>query len=164
MISTSSSSSITPSSGDTSDFGSSAGSPSAREPLAKCDFIPHRHWNRTSRPTVILETSGLQPFIRVEDLCARHQLDRRRRHVAAGHPRLALIFPHAHLAVARQALGCRPLRPRNRHRPGYPLHGTRREIATRLRAEHFDAAILLQNAFDAALVAWLATHPRPHRL
>jgi heptosyltransferase II len=35
----------------------------------------------------------------------------------------------------------------------------RRELAARLRAERFDAAILLQNAFDAALVAWLARIP-----
>ena len=35
----------------------------------------------------------------------------------------------------------------------------RREFAARLRAERFDAAVLLQNAFDAALLAWLAGVP-----
>jgi lipopolysaccharide heptosyltransferase II len=37
--------------------------------------------------------------------------------------------------------------------------GARREFAARLRAEYFDCAILLQNAFDAALIAWLAAIP-----
>ena len=35
----------------------------------------------------------------------------------------------------------------------------RRDFAERLRAERFDGAILLQNAFDAALMAWLARIP-----
>ena len=35
----------------------------------------------------------------------------------------------------------------------------RRDFAARLRAERFDCAILLQNAFDAALIAWLADIP-----
>ena len=35
----------------------------------------------------------------------------------------------------------------------------RREFAARLRGERFDAAILLQNAFDAALLAYLARIP-----
>src|SRR5450756_1649582 len=37
--------------------------------------------------------------------------------------------------------------------------GARREFAARLRAERFDGAILLQNAFDAALIVWLAGIP-----
>ena len=37
--------------------------------------------------------------------------------------------------------------------------GARREFAARLRAERFDGAILLQNAFDAALTVWLAGIP-----
>ena len=37
--------------------------------------------------------------------------------------------------------------------------GDRRKFAARLREEGFDAAILLQNAFDAALLAWLARIP-----
>jgi len=37
--------------------------------------------------------------------------------------------------------------------------GSRFQLARTLRAGHFDCAILLQNAFDAALVAWLAGIP-----
>jgi lipopolysaccharide heptosyltransferase II len=37
--------------------------------------------------------------------------------------------------------------------------GAKREFAAQLRAERFDAAILLQNAFDAALMAWMAGIP-----
>src|SRR5262249_58638806 len=33
-------------------------------------------------------------------------------------------------------------------------------LATELREGHFDCAILLQNAFDAALLAWLSQIPR----
>ncbi len=36
---------------------------------------------------------------------------------------------------------------------------SRWQTARRLRARHFDCAILLQNAFDAALIAWLAGIP-----
>ena len=35
----------------------------------------------------------------------------------------------------------------------------KRDFAARLRGERFDGAILLQNAFDAALMAWLAEIP-----
>ena len=37
--------------------------------------------------------------------------------------------------------------------------GAKREFAARLRGQRFDGAILLQNAFDAALMAWLAGIP-----
>ena len=37
--------------------------------------------------------------------------------------------------------------------------GSRWQLVRNLRAGHFDCAILLQNAFDAALVAWLAGIP-----
>ena len=37
--------------------------------------------------------------------------------------------------------------------------GARRNFAATLRAQRFDGAILLQNAFDAALIAWLAEIP-----
>lgn len=40
-----------------------------------------------------------------------------------------------------------------------PYHGRVRETAAKLRAESFDTAILLQNAFEAALIAWLARIP-----
>jgi len=36
---------------------------------------------------------------------------------------------------------------------------SRRAFAARLRAEHFDAALLLPNSFDVALTAWLARIP-----
>jgi heptosyltransferase-2 len=70
------------------------------------------------------------------------------------------VFPHAHIAVL-----ARPSVADLYAREGaidqvivYPASG-RRECARRLRAEQFDGAILLQNAFDAALVVWLAGIP-----
>jgi lipopolysaccharide heptosyltransferase II len=71
------------------------------------------------------------------------------------------VFAHAHLAViARPPLDGFYARetcidqviayPRQKHR----------SIAARLRAERFDCAILLQNAFDAALITWLAGIPQ----
>ena len=72
----------------------------------------------------------------------------------------ATIFPHAHLAVLAKPwvadLYARETAIDSRD-PVY--RRTRREFAARLRAERFDAAILLQNAFDAALVAWMAGIP-----
>ena len=74
------------------------------------------------------------------------------------------VFPHAHLAVA-----ARPWvadlygreRAIDRVIP-YAANGgwkVKREFAARLREERFDAAILLQNAFDAALITWMAGIP-----
>src|SRR6476469_3192071 len=40
-----------------------------------------------------------------------------------------------------------------------PYTGARWRTATQLRGERFDCAILFQNAFDAALLAWLARIP-----
>jgi heptosyltransferase-2 len=74
------------------------------------------------------------------------------------------VFPHAHLAVvarpwvadlyARETVIDQVI--------PYPaqtgLRG-RREFAAKLQAHRFDGAILLQNAFDAALIAWLAGIP-----
>jgi heptosyltransferase-2 len=69
------------------------------------------------------------------------------------------IFPHAHIAVlAKPWVGDLYARETVIDRV-IPFAGTRREIAARLRPERFDAAILLQNAFDAALVAWMAGIP-----
>jgi heptosyltransferase-2 len=82
------------------------------------------------------------------------------------------IFPLAHLAVvARPSLADLysrepaidrvipyPAQPGWRVGPGAALKA-RREFAGLLRDFHFDCAILLQNAFDAALVAWLAGVP-----
>jgi len=73
------------------------------------------------------------------------------------------IFPHAHIAVvarpwvadlyARESSIDRVIRYEAK------TPGARREFARGLRAERFDGAILLQNAFDAALMAWLARIP-----
>lgn len=74
------------------------------------------------------------------------------------------IFPHAHIAVvarpwvadlyARESCIDRVI--------PYTAQkglGAKRKFASRLGDERFDAAILLQNAFDAALMAWLAGIP-----
>ena len=74
------------------------------------------------------------------------------------------VFPHAHLAVlARPSVAGLYARETciDRVIP-YPAPkglGARRELAGQLRAERFDGAILLQNAFDAALTVWLAGIP-----
>src|SRR4051794_3963346 len=74
------------------------------------------------------------------------------------------VFPHAHLAVvARPWVADLYAREKAIDRvipysagPGW---GAKREFAAQLRAQRFDGAILLQNAFDAALIAWLAGIP-----
>ena len=74
------------------------------------------------------------------------------------------VFPHAHLSVAARPwvadLYARE-KAIDRVIPYTAESGFRgrREFAARLRAEHFDGAILLQNAFDAALITWLAGIP-----
>jgi heptosyltransferase-2 len=69
------------------------------------------------------------------------------------------IFPHAHIAVlAKPWVG--DLYARETAIDSViPYAGARREIAASLRAQRFDAAILLQNAFDAALITWMAGIP-----
>src|ERR1035437_6596886 len=74
------------------------------------------------------------------------------------------VFPHAHLAVlARPSVADLYARETAIDRViSYPAPeglGARRKFAARLRAERFDGAILLQNAFDAALIVWLAGIP-----
>ena len=73
------------------------------------------------------------------------------------------IFPHAHLAaVARPWVAELYARERSiDHVIRYEATtlGEKRRFAARLREERFDGAILLQNAFDAALIAWLARIP-----
>jgi heptosyltransferase-2 len=74
------------------------------------------------------------------------------------------VFPRAHLAVvARPWVADLYARERSIDRViPYPLVkglGGRREFAAKLWAERFDCAILLQNAFDAALITWLAGIP-----
>jgi heptosyltransferase-2 len=74
------------------------------------------------------------------------------------------IFPHAHIAlVARPWVADLYARERSIDRViPYTAQkglGAKRAFAGLLRREHFDAAILLQNAFDAAFIAWLAGIP-----
>jgi heptosyltransferase II len=69
------------------------------------------------------------------------------------------IFPHADLAVLAKPWVADLYARETAIDRVIPYTGGRREIANRLRAERFDAAILLQNAFDAALVTWLARIP-----
>ena len=73
------------------------------------------------------------------------------------------IFPHAHIAVvARPWVADLYARERSIDRV-IRYHaktiGARRAFARSLAGERFDGAILLQNAFDAALMAWLARIP-----
>jgi heptosyltransferase II len=74
------------------------------------------------------------------------------------------IFPHAHLAVVARPWVA-DLYARETAIDAvipYPSPKSlreRREFAAQLRAHRFDGAILLQNAFDAALMAWLAGIP-----
>ena len=77
-----------------------------------------------------------------------------------------LSFPRAHVAVlARPAVAdlyrqpiIDEVIPWTASRDWKDLR-SRWVLATELRSRRFDAAILLQNAFDAALVAWLARIP-----
>jgi heptosyltransferase-2 len=69
------------------------------------------------------------------------------------------IFPRAHLAVlAKPWVGDLYARETAIDRV-IPYAGTRSEIAAQLRAQRFDAAILLQNAFGAALIMRMAGIP-----
>lgn len=69
-------------------------------------------------------------------------------------------LPGAHLTVlARPSVA--DLYARERAIDGVMLYaGSRRQAAAELRRESFDAALLLPNSFDAALVAWRARIPR----
>jgi heptosyltransferase-2 len=69
------------------------------------------------------------------------------------------IFPHAHLAViARPAVA--GIYARERCVDEVIVYsGTCRACAAQVREKRFDAAILFQNAFDAALLAWMAAIP-----
>jgi heptosyltransferase-2 len=69
------------------------------------------------------------------------------------------IFPHADIVVlAKPWVGDLYARETCIDRV-IPYAGTRRQVAAGLRSARFDAAILLQNAFDAALVTWMAGIP-----
>src|SRR5216684_1771791 len=74
------------------------------------------------------------------------------------------VFPHAHLAVAaRPWVADLYARERSIDRViPYPVErvcGARCGFSASLRAERFDCAIRLQNAFDAALITWMAGIP-----
>jgi heptosyltransferase-2 len=74
------------------------------------------------------------------------------------------VFPHAYVAVlARPSVAGLYARETCIDRvipyPALKGLGARREFAAQLHAERFDGAILLQNAFDAALIVWLAGIP-----
>lgn len=76
---------------------------------------------------------------------------------------LRQAFPKAHLAVAARPWVA-DLYARETAIDRVILYQSggwhaRREFAARLREERFDCAILLQNAFDAALMAWMAGIP-----
>jgi heptosyltransferase-2 len=69
------------------------------------------------------------------------------------------VFPRAHIAIAARPWVADLYARETSVDSIIPYTGSRREFAARLRAERFDGAILLQNAFDAALLAWLARIP-----
>jgi heptosyltransferase-2 len=74
------------------------------------------------------------------------------------------VFPHAHIAVVARPwvadlYAREPAVDRVIPYTAQKGLGAKREFAARLRGERFDGAILLQNAFDAALMAWLAGIP-----
>src|ERR1019366_3330831 len=78
---------------------------------------------------------------------------------------LRQVFPHAQVVlVARPWVADLYARESSIDRvilyPAQKGFRAKREFAARLREERFDAAILLQNAFDAALMAWLAGIPQ----
>lgn len=70
------------------------------------------------------------------------------------------VFPHAEIAVAaRPSVAGLYARETCIDRVIPYSAGERRQLIARLREERFDCAILLQNAFDAALVVWRAGIP-----
>jgi heptosyltransferase-2 len=73
------------------------------------------------------------------------------------------IFPRAHIAVVARPWVADLYARESSIDQVIPYQaktlGARREFAARLREARFECAILLQNAFDAALLAWLADIP-----
>jgi len=69
------------------------------------------------------------------------------------------VFPRAHIAIAARPWVADLYARETSIDRIIPYTGSRRAFAARLREERFDGAILLQNAFDAALIAWLARIP-----
>ena len=68
-------------------------------------------------------------------------------------------FPKAHIAVLAKPWVADLYRRESFADEVIQYDATRWKIARRLRPRKFDCAILLQNAFDAALIAWLARIP-----
>ncbi|PWU03414.1 MAG: lipopolysaccharide heptosyltransferase II [Terriglobia bacterium] len=74
------------------------------------------------------------------------------------------IFPHAHLAVVARHWVADLYARESAIDQVIPYEAqlslaAKRAFAGRLRTQNFDCAILLQNAFDAALMAWMARIP-----
>jgi len=69
------------------------------------------------------------------------------------------VFPRAHIAIAARPWVADLYARETSIDRIIPYTGPSRAFAARLREERFDGAILLQNAFDAALIAWLARIP-----
>jgi heptosyltransferase-2 len=69
------------------------------------------------------------------------------------------IFPHAYIAVAARPWVADLYSRETSMDCVIPYAVGRRQFATQLRAQRFDCAILLQNAFDAALLTWMAGIP-----
>jgi heptosyltransferase-2 len=111
-----------------------------------------------SGPTVILETVGLNPssVARVAVRATNWLGD-----AVMSLPALRAvraIFPHAHLTViARPSVA--GIYERESAVNEVIVYRDRSECAARLRAGRFDAALLFQNAFDAALLTWMARIP-----
>src|SRR5579885_455648 len=132
--------------------------------LPECDFVFHHAYSGISMPTVILRTVGnrFRSISRVMVRATNWLGD-----AVMSLPALRVIreaFPGAHLAVvARPWVADLYARERSIDRVIlYPVgkgFRAKREFAFGLREERFDAAILLQNAFEAALVAWMAEIP-----
>jgi heptosyltransferase-2 len=69
------------------------------------------------------------------------------------------VFPNAHIAIAARPWVADLYARETSVDRIIPYTGSRRVFAARLREERFDGTILLQNAFDAALIAWMARIP-----
>ncbi len=69
------------------------------------------------------------------------------------------VFPRAHIAIAARPWVADLYARETSIDRIIPYTGPRRAFAARLQEERFDGAILLQNAFDAALIVWLARIP-----
>src|SRR5690349_8438107 len=68
-------------------------------------------------------------------------------------------YPKAHIAVLAKPWVADLYRRESFADEVIPYDRSRWELARALRPRKFDCAILLQNAFDAALIAWLARIP-----